>query len=197
MLILSIIAGNQIPGQLPQQLQGQISGPMQANLGNMNSPISGPMQNQMMGHMQMQRKPNDGMMMNVPNSNFPRNSTPNQYLRQSPTPSVQSPVGLGCAPAINQMVPSPVLAPSPGSQINMIGGSQRSVGMAPSPSNSLNTPGQPNQSPIGMQEEQAYREKVRQLSKYIEPLRKMVARMGNDGERKFYSEIKMQFVIVV
>lgn len=31
------------------------------------------------------------------------------------------------------------------------------------------------------QEDIAYREKVRQLSKYIEPLRKMIARIGNEG----------------
>lgn len=54
--------------------------------------------------------------------------------------------------------------------------------MAPSPGTSLNTPGQPIQSPMGHQDEQAYREKVRQLSKYIDPLRKMIARIGNDGE---------------
>lgn len=79
----------------------------------------------------------------------------------------------------------------PGSQQ---GQGQRSVGMAASPSSSLNTPGNPGAptpSPMGMQhEEQAYRDKVRQLSKYIEPLRKMIARMGNDGERKFKKLIK-------
>lgn len=55
--------------------------------------------------------------------------------------------------------------------------------MVSSPSNSLNTPGQsiPTPSPGNLSEEQQYREKVRQLSKYIEPLRKMIARMGNDG----------------
>lgn len=55
--------------------------------------------------------------------------------------------------------------------------------MASSPSNSLNTPGQsvPTPSPGNLLEEQQYREKVRQLSKYIEPLRKMIAKMGNDG----------------
>lgn len=61
----------------------------------------------------------------------------------------------------------------------------RSVGMAPSPSSSLNTPGQavPTASPLAVQqEEQAYREKARQLSKYIEPLRRMIARIGNDGK---------------
>jgi len=54
--------------------------------------------------------------------------------------------------------------------------------MAPSPG-SLNTPGPavPTPSPCNLQEDQAYREKVRQLSKYIEPLRRMINRMGNDG----------------
>lgn len=33
------------------------------------------------------------------------------------------------------------------------------------------------------QEDIAYREKVRQLSKYIEPLRKMIARIGNEGNK--------------
>jgi mediator of RNA polymerase II transcription subunit 15 len=57
------------------------------------------------------------------------------------------------------------------------------TGMAPSPSSSLNTPGPtvPTPSPCSLQEDQAYREKVRQLSKYIEPLRRMINRMGNDG----------------
>lgn len=70
----------------------------------------------------------------------------------------------------------------------------RSVGMVPSPGSSLNTPGQPNQSPMGMQDEQAYRDKVRQLSKYIEPLRKMIARMGNDGERKYFKCFRSYFI---
>lgn len=36
------------------------------------------------------------------------------------------------------------------------------------------------------QEDIAYREKVRQLSKYIEPLRKMIARIGNEGNHTKY-----------
>lgn len=147
--------------------------------------MQGQISGQMLGHMQpMQRKPNEAMIMNAPNNAFPRNPTPTQFLRQSPTPSVQSPASLSAQPPSNQMVPSPALAPSPSSHISMMGGPQRSAGMVPSPSNSLNTPGAPNQSPMGMQEDQVYREKVRQLSKYIEPLRKMIVRMGNDGERK-------------
>lgn len=61
--------------------------------------------------------------------------------------------------------------------------------MTPSPSASLNTPGQPMRgdavpSPLNLHDEQIYREKYRQLTKYIEPLKKMIARMGDgDGDR--------------
>lgn len=186
---------NQVPNQLQNQLQNQL-GPNNMQ-GGINGPMSGPNQipsqlqnqmpnqipNQMLGQLQqMQRKPADNIIMNAPNAGFPRNSTPTQFLRQSPTPSVQSPANLNGPPPSNQMVASPALVHSPSSQMSLMSGPQRSVGMAPSPSSSLNTPGQPGQSPMGMQEDQAYREKVRQLSKYIEPLRKMIARMGNDGE---------------
>lgn len=63
--------------------------------------------------------------------------------------------------------------------------------MAASPSSSLNTPGMgaATPSPCSMQEEQAYREKVRQLSKYIEPLRRMIARMGSEDVEK-HSKMK-------
>lgn len=55
------------------------------------------------------------------------------------------------------------------------------MGMVGSPSSSLNTPVGANvASPSN--EETAYREKVRQLSKYIEPLRRMVDRMVSEGE---------------
>lgn len=57
--------------------------------------------------------------------------------------------------------------------------------MAPSPNSNitLNTPGnqsQPTPSPCS-NDEQAYRDKVKQLSRYIEPLRKMISRLGNGG----------------
>jgi len=58
--------------------------------------------------------------------------------------------------------------------------------MAPSPSStSLNTPGQSAAvpSPLNPQEEQMYREKYSQLTKYIEPFKRMVARIGNDDEK--------------
>lgn len=162
-------------------MQGGMGGPPSAQM-------QAQLQNQMLGQMQQmqaQRKPGDGMMMTVPpNTGFPRNPTPTQFLTQSPTPSVQSPASLQGPPSGSQMVASPALVHSPSSQMNVMGGpQQRSVGMAPSPSSSLNTPaGQLGQSPISIQEDQAYREKIRQLSKYVEPLRKMVSRMDPVGE---------------
>ena len=59
--------------------------------------------------------------------------------------------------------------------------------MAPSPSNntSLNTPGgqsQPTPSPLNAADDQAFQEKIRQLSRYIEPLRKIIQRSGSGGE---------------
>ena len=73
------------------------------------------------------------------------------------------------------MVSSPALAPSPGG----LGAGLR-ASLASSPQ--LNTPGQqPAVSPCTLHEEAAYREKIRHLSKYIEPLRRMIARVGNDG----------------
>lgn len=63
------------------------------------------------------------------------------------------------------------------------------MGMAASPSSSLNTPAAGGASPSG--EEAAYREKVRQLSKYIEPLRRMVHRMVSEGESEYCYIIKV------
>jgi mediator of RNA polymerase II transcription subunit 15 len=68
------------------------------------------------------------------------------------------------------MIPSP------------IGGQPRGGpgSLAPSPSSQVNTPlNQP-----ASQEEREYLEKVKQLEKYIEPLRKMIFRIGNDDNEK-------------
>lgn len=71
-----------------------------------------------------------------------------------------------------------VSAPSPGG----LGPGLR-AGLASSPQ--LNTPGQqPAVSPCTLNEEAAYREKIRHLSKYIEPLRRMIARVGNEGKNQ-------------
>lgn len=82
-----------------------------------------------------------------------------------------------------QMIPSPALVPTSSPQMSglMQNPNQRQQ-MRQSPSAPLNTPGQVTQnSPFNAQEDQLYREKYKQLTKYIEPLRKMVAKFGNDG----------------
>lgn len=72
--------------------------------------------------------------------------------------------------------------------------------MAPSPSSSLNTPGGAGAvaSPsCNQQEDQAYRDKVRQLSKYIEPLRRMINKMGNDGDSKFWVILLKNLIFLI
>lgn len=56
--------------------------------------------------------------------------------------------------------------------------------MAPSPNASINTPGQcaPVPSPLNPNEEKMYRDKYQQLTKYIEPLKRMIARIEIDGK---------------
>jgi len=136
-----------------------------------------------------QRKPDGTMMAQTAPGGFvgPRVVGQGQYMRQSPPPPNASPAGAAPPPQMqagNQMVPSPALVPSPSNP--QLGPSMqtqmRSIGMASSPS-SLNTPGQavPTPSPCNLQEDAAYREKIRQLSKYIEPLRRMIARVGTEG----------------
>ncbi|XP_057327713.1 mediator of RNA polymerase II transcription subunit 15-like [Microplitis mediator] len=176
---------NQMPGQMQAQMGNQIGGPMNAGMqpGPQTINQMGPGQMaQQMGH--IQRKPVEMMNAGFPG---PRNVTPNQFLRQSPSPSAPSPASLG-APLSNQMVPSPALVPSPSPQHPMMAG-QRSIGMAPSPSSSLNTPASMGAT-SSPQENQAYREKVRQLSKYIDPLRRVITKMGSDGNTDKMSKMK-------
>ncbi|XP_071856620.1 mediator complex subunit 15 [Bombus fervidus] len=179
---------NQLSNQIGNQISGSISG-IQTNMPQQMNQITpgqiGPGQmQQQLSH--MQRKQGEMINAGFPG---PRNVTPNQFLGQSPSPSAPSPAGLG-APSSNQMVASPALVPSPSPQHPMMAGPQRSVGMAPSPSSSLNTPGGVGATPSPQQEDQAYRDKVRQLSKYVEPLRRMIAKMGNEGNVDKLSKMK-------
>ncbi|XP_028027750.1 mediator of RNA polymerase II transcription subunit 15 [Bombyx mandarina] len=182
--------GGQMP---PNNMQGQMSGQMVGGMGN----------NQMvgmnMGHMQgrVQGKQEVGML----GAGYSRGPPPAQFLRQSPSPSAPSPGMPGPSPVsmgvMANTMPSPMSSlgglaacggsPSPSAPTHLahhVSQQQRSVGMGmvQSPSPSLNTP----QAALGAGspggEEAAYREKVRQLSKYIEPLRRMVHRMVSEGE---------------
>ncbi|KAM3959124.1 LOW QUALITY PROTEIN: mediator complex subunit 15 [Aphomia sociella] len=192
-------------GQMaPNAMQGQMPGQMVGGMGN--SQIVG----MNMLHMQnrVQNKPEvvGGMLGGYTQARAP---PPNQFLRQSPSPSAPSPNMGGPSPVSMGVMggqgtmPSPmsmgglascggvggvggVGSPSPSAPQHLphhVAPHQRGVGMGmvASPSSSLNTPvGAGVASPSG--EEAAYKDKVRQLSKYIEPLRRMVHRMVSEGE---------------
>lgn len=67
--------------------------------------------------------------------------------------------------------------------------------MAPSPSSSLNTPGGVGATPSPQQEDQAYRDKIRQLSKYIEPLRRMIAKTSSEGSKQTRALIICKLIV--
>ncbi|XP_053607525.1 mediator of RNA polymerase II transcription subunit 15 [Plodia interpunctella] len=182
-------------GQMaPNSMQGQMPGQMVGGMGG----------NQMVGmnmlHMQRGAAGKGEALLGYAT----RAPPPAQFLRQSPSPSAASPAMQAPGPSPASMgvmggtgtMPSPmgglgglgcggVGSPSPSTPQHLSHhvAQQRGVGMGMvgSPSSSLNTPvGAGVASPSG--EEAAYREKVRQLSKYIEPLRRMVHRMVSEVE---------------
>ncbi len=73
-----------------------------------------------------------------------------------------------------------------------VGGGQRS--MAPSPMSTANTPLM-NEGGPSSQEDAQYLEKVRQLSKYIEPLRQMIARIGDEDQNRLDKMKKLMDIL--
>ncbi|CAG9784672.1 unnamed protein product [Diatraea saccharalis] len=203
---------NQVGGMgaqmAPNSMQGQMPGQMVGNMGN--NQIVGLNMLHMQGRVQNKPEVVGGML--GAGYAQARGPAPNQFLRQSPSPSAPSPnmggpspvsmgvmggggvgVGVGGGPmpsplsglgALGACGGSPSPSAPPQHMAHHHAQQQRGVGMGmvASPSSSLNTPvgGGGVASPGG--EEAAYREKVRQLSKYIEPLRRMVHRMMSEGE---------------
>ncbi|CAG5048317.1 unnamed protein product [Parnassius apollo] len=188
-------------GQMaPNSMQGQMSGQMVGGMTNNQ------MVNMNMLHMQGRVGNKPEVVGGMLSAGYPpsRAPPPNQFLRQSPSPSASSPNMGGPSPVsmggsvLSGALSSPmsslgamgacggVGSPSPSTSAHLAHHApqqQRGVnmGMVASPSSSLNTPlGGGVASPSG--EDAVYREKVRQLSKYIEPLRRMVQRMVNEGE---------------
>ncbi|KAI8427451.1 hypothetical protein MSG28_001987 [Choristoneura fumiferana] len=171
-----------------QMQQGGMQGQMGGQMGGMGN---NPMVNMNMLHMQSRVPPKQDVGMVGYGA---RAQPPQQFLRQSPSPSAPSPNMPGPSPVsmgvMGGALPSPMGAlgscgvgvGSPSSHLQHHQPQQRvGMNMVASPSSSLNTPlGAGAASPGG--EEAAYREKVRQLSKYIEPLRRMVHRMVSEGE---------------
>uniref|UniRef100_A0AAR5P856 Mediator of RNA polymerase II transcription subunit 15 n=1 Tax=Dendroctonus ponderosae TaxID=77166 RepID=A0AAR5P856_DENPD len=200
--------GGQMGGQMGggMQMQGAVvvpsqmgTGGMQMGPGGMQGPMSGSAMGSMQQQMQQQKPPNsqNSMLLN-PNmmggGGYVRQSGPGQIFAQSPLqPSAQSPAGGNLSQPSSA---SPALASSSVCSLGMgiMGGPPRAQCLAPSPVGSINTPGQPSQSPMAV-DEQAYRDKIRQLSIYIDPLRRVIARTNdradsNDGGEKMMSKMK-------
>lgn len=147
--------GGPIPNQLGGPVQNQMGGNIQGQMGASMQNQMGPMQSQMGGPMgpgAQMGSPMSAQMSHMVQKNAQARTMNAQFIRQTPTPPQQSPVGLQHT---NQMVASPALVPSPSPAAPM-SSMQRSVGMAPSPSGSLNTPGQaqPLSSPCNVAEDQ-------------------------------------------
>lgn len=95
--------------------------------------------------------------------------------------------------------PANLAAPSPNTHIvpSPVSRNNPTIG-APSPGSALNTPGNPvsvgaAQSP----EDQAYLEKLKQLSKYIDPLRRMVRRIDTEEDNKKEQSHKMKNLLEI
>ncbi|KAG7177519.1 mediator of RNA polymerase II transcription subunit 15-like [Homarus americanus] len=130
------------------------------------------------------------MQPRVPSPGFARQGTPTP-TSASPAPPLSAPNSQP-SPAFVSPSPSSSMVPSP-----VAGGNSGGMGRgashlgAPSPSGMINTPGQsqqPSPAPQSISssqvEDAAYREKVRQLHKYVVPLRRMIQRIGNDDAEK-------------
>uniref|UniRef100_T1PCS5 Mediator of RNA polymerase II transcription subunit 15 n=1 Tax=Musca domestica TaxID=7370 RepID=T1PCS5_MUSDO len=134
-------------------------------------------QQQQQQQMQQQVANNQQQMQQQPNQNIvPQNTIPNQ-----------------------QMIPSPALVPIASPQMSglMQNPNQRQQ-MRQSPSAPVNTPGQVTQnSPFNPQEDQLYREKYKQLTKYIEPLRRVVDKLRIDGNNNAENYKKMNKLLEI
>ncbi|XP_035207183.1 mediator of RNA polymerase II transcription subunit 15-like isoform X2 [Stegodyphus dumicola] len=122
---------------------------------------------------------------NVTSTQIIASQGPNSNQPAIPSPANHHPQSMS-----SQMAPSPaVYAQSPNSQITpspAANYSARTPG-APSPGSALNTPIAPGATPSPVSrasQEDSYLEKRKQLSKYIDPLKKMIARIDKDENKK-------------
>ncbi|XP_064612392.1 mediator of RNA polymerase II transcription subunit 15-like [Liolophura sinensis] len=109
-------------------------------------------------------------------ASIPQQMTPSPAQQGPPSHSIHSPAHMMPSPS-----PQPTIVPSPGT---------KTLGVA-SPGTNLNTPGNPGSvgpvaSPASRApgEDQAYLDKLKQLSKYIEPLRRMVNKIDKDEDNQ-------------
>merc|ERR1719318_482294 len=136
--------------------------------------------------MMMQR---GGVMQRMPGPPMPRAPPPGYIRGPSPGLSVSSPALLPQGPSpvpTYAQSPQQMQQPSPGQGMvpSPMGGKQNSLN--PSPSSGVNTPlGAP-----ASQEDREYLEKVKQLEKYIEPLRRMIHKIGNENDQDRLTKMK-------
>merc|ERR1719483_867070 len=136
--------------------------------------------------MMMQR---GGVMQRMPGPPMPRAPPPGYIRGPSPGLSVSSPalVPQGPSPVPTYAQSPQQMQPSPGQGMvpSPMGGKQTSS-LNPSPSSGVNTPlGAP-----ASQEDREYLEKVKQLEKYIEPLRRMIHKIGNENDQDRLTKMK-------
>ena len=150
--------------------------------------------------MPMQHGPRPGMPMGGPGPNqnpaiYSINPSPGSMVQVSSPAMIQmpgqSPMGGGhFVPSPQQQQPG---GPA-GAGVPSPGGPRMS--MAPSPqSTSIRTPQNNADNAPQTPEEQAYLDKVRQLGKYIEPLRKMIAKIGNEDQEKLKKMTKLMDIL--
>lgn len=119
---------------------------------------------------------------------------PGYMMGSGPGLTAPSPGNQGPSPVpsyLPQQSPGTQMNPSPGGPVPSPGGqggqSKGGAGsLNPSPSSGVNTPlGAP-----ASQEDREYLEKVKQLEKYIEPLRRMIHKIGNENDQDRLTKMK-------
>jgi len=179
---------------IQQQQQGGIR--MQQRPQGMSQLEQRLQQQQQQQHQQQQQQQQPGIMMQrggvmqrMPGPPMPRAPPPGYIRGPSPGLSVSSPalVPQGPSPVPTYAQSPQQMQPSPGQGMvpSPMGGKQTSS-LNPSPSSGVNTPlGAP-----ASQEDREYLEKVKQLEKYIEPLRRMIHKIGNENDQDRLTKMK-------
>merc|ERR1719158_544175 len=156
---------SQLEQRLQQQQQQQQQQPQGGQMMMQRGP--GPMQTMTSQPMPMSH-PYQGAR--APPPNYISGPSPNM-----PTSSPLQPQGPSPIPSYQGPSPQQLQQPSPSM-----------MSMNPSPSSAVNTPlGAP-----ASQEDREYLEKVKQLEKYIEPLRRMIHKIGNENDQDRLTKMK-------
>ncbi|GAB1607364.1 mediator of RNA polymerase II transcription subunit 15-like isoform X2 [Argonauta hians] len=198
---------SQAPPQAPQPNQPPITSqpPVPSPQTSSQQQQPPPQQQQMVGQQMPVSGSNQLPFQGNPPS-VPRSMVPSPYM--SPQQYVQSPgqvqpqFNTAHSPATqsSHMVHSPanLAAPSPSTHIVPSPVSRNAMG-APSPGSALNTPGNPGS--VGAiaspSEDQAYLDKLKQLSKFIDPLRRMIRKTETEEDNKKDQSHKMKNLLEI